>query len=90
MSVKVRIPPFLRKLTNHQAVVEVPASSVSECLDKLGVRFPGIKQRLCNERGELFTYIDIYVSGHSAYPEELAKPLKDGNEVIIVPVIDGG
>lgn len=34
--------------------------------------------------------INIYVNGESAYPEELAKPVKDGDELTIDLIIEGG
>ncbi len=90
MSITIDVSTFFRKYTNGQQVVEVYGNTVGRCLDDLVKQFPGIKQGLFDESGKLQNYIDIYVNGESAYPEVLAKPAKDGNELHIIFLIGGG
>ncbi len=90
MSVKVNIHPVLYHFTNDQDVVVVNGSTVGECLEELVAQFPAIKQGLFDKDGKLLNYVDIYVNGESAYPDELAKPVKDGDELHIVLIIAGG
>ena len=90
MSVKVVIPIHLRQFTGGQERVESTGRTVGECLDNLEIQFPGIKQQLCDEQGQLFDFYDIRVNSDSSYPEELAKPVKDGAEITILPILMGG
>jgi len=91
MSIKVNIPWFLRELTNGVEVAHVDGSTVGECLEHLVEQFPIIKQKLFNDKtGKLFDYIDIYVNRESSYPGESAKPVKDGDEIHIILIVDGG
>ena len=90
MSVKIHIHPNLFHFTNDQEVVEVNGSTVGQCLDHLVARFPDIKPGLLDKDGKLLNYVDVYVNGESAYPEELASPVKDGDELHIVLIIAGG
>jgi len=90
MSVKVRLHPYLRKCTDGRREVEVAGQTVGECIDDLETRFPGIKQQLCDERGKLLAKCDIHVNGCSSYPEELAKPVEDGDELTIVTFVAEG
>lgn len=91
MSVKVRIPSPLCQLINCQEeVVEVAGYDVLECLDNLAVQFPAIKQWLYNKQGELFPYINIYVNGERDPADELTRPLKDGDELLILIMVAGG
>ena len=90
MSVKVNINPALYQYTNNQGMVEVNGDTVGQCLDHLVKQFPGIEKGLFDKKGKLLNYIDIYVNGKSAYPEELAKPVKKGDELHIVITIAGG
>lgn len=90
MSIKVKIPPFLQHLTGGTVVAEVEGSTVSECFRHLVEQFPMIEKRLFAEDSKLFHIINIYVNGESAYPEELAKPVKDGDELYIDLIIEGG
>lgn len=90
MSVKVSIHQTLRHLTGDRATVEVGGTTVGECLYDLVKQFPGIELRLFDKRGKLLNYIDIYVNTESSYPEELARPVKDGDELHITLIIAGG
>ena len=90
MSIKVNINPVLYQYTNNQSLVEVSGHTVGQCLDHLAKQFPGIEKALFNKNGKLLNYVDIYVNGESAYPEELAKPVKEGDELYIVMTIAGG
>ena len=90
MSVKVNINPILYQYTNNQRVAEVNGDTVGQCLDHLVKQFPGTEKALFDKSGKLLYYLDIYVNGESAYPEELAKPVKKGDELHIVITIAGG
>jgi len=71
-------------------VVEVRGSTVGECLNHLVKQFPDMKKQLFTKTGNLFDNIIISVNGESAYPEQLAKSVKDGDELNIVFMISGG
>jgi MoaD family protein len=71
-------------------VIDVRGSTVGECLNQVVKRFPSIKKQLFTSTGELFNNVLISVNGESAYPEQLAKPVKDGDELKIVFMISGG
>jgi molybdopterin converting factor small subunit len=88
--IKINIPSYMQSFTNNMRVVEVNGSTVGECLNHLVKQFPGMKKQLLSKDDNLFENIIISVNGESAYPEQLAKPVKDGDELNIVVVIGGG
>ena len=90
MSIKIGIPSFLLPFTNDIEAVEANGSTVGECLNYLVKQFPDIEKRLFSNYGNLFEDINISVNGESAYPEQLAKPVKDGDELHILYLIGGG
>ncbi len=90
MSVKMMIPAGLRHFTREQEIIEVEGSTVGECLNHLVGQFPEIKSELFEEDGGVLRYVDIYVNGMSSFPEELAKPVKDGDKLYILRIIAGG
>ena len=90
MSVKVRLSPVLQEFTGGREIVEATGHTTGECLDNLEVQFPGIKQKICDERGQVIAPYDIYVNGETVYPEELTKPLFDGDEMAIMVIMVGG
>ena len=91
MSVKVRIPTPLRGLTNDQDVVAGDEGTLSAMIEGLESSFPGIKDRICDETGELRRFVNIYVNGEDVrFMDGLSSPVKAGDEVSIVPAVAGG
>ncbi|MBL7684798.1 MAG: MoaD/ThiS family protein [Deltaproteobacteria bacterium] len=91
MSIKVRIPTPLQKLTQNQGEVEIAGASVKEVLANLEASFPGIKDRLYDEKGGLRRFINFYVNDEDIrFLKSDETPLKDGDELSIVPAIAGG
>jgi molybdopterin synthase sulfur carrier subunit len=90
MSVKVHIHPSLRYITDERETVEVNGSTVGECLSDLVAEYPDLDEWLYEEKKKLSKYIDIFVNDESAYPEELKKTVKEGDEIYILMQIAGG
>jgi len=62
MSVLVRIPTPLRRMTNGQAKVELDSVNLGEMVEQLDSSFPGFKARLVDENGELRYFVNIYIT----------------------------
>ena len=91
MSIKVRIPTPLQKLSGNKAEVEVSAKSVKDLLDGLEKVCPGIKARICDEKGALRRFVNLYVNEEDIrFLKGESTSLKDGDEVSIIPAIAGG
>ena len=91
MPVKVLIPTPLQKFTNNQATLDCSGSSVAELLESLEQSFPGIKSRLCDEQGQPRRFLNLYVNSEDIrFLEGTNTPLKEGDEVSIVPAVAGG
>jgi len=89
--IKVRIPTPLRPLTKGQGEVEAKAASISEMIENLNSVHPGLKDRLCDDKGELRRFVNIYVNEEDIrFLNGKDTSLKDGDEVSIVPAIAGG
>ena len=91
MSKKVRIPTPLRKLTNNEDIVEIKAGTIGDAIVELQTRFPGIKERLVDDRGEVRRFVNVYVNEEDIrFLQNQQTPIKDGDEVSIIPAIAGG
>jgi molybdopterin synthase sulfur carrier subunit len=91
MPVQVLIPTPLQKFTNDEASVELEATSVDGLIEALDSRYPGLKGRLCDEAGKLRRFLNVYVNSEDIrFLENQTTPLKDGDEVSIVPAVAGG
>ena len=91
MAVRVYIPTPFRRATNNKDKVEVEAADVGRLLDQLEADFSGLKGLVRNERGEVHHHVNIYVNSEGIEAlQGLATPLKDGDEVAIIPALAGG
>jgi molybdopterin synthase sulfur carrier subunit len=91
MSVVVRIPTPLQKLVGDKAEVQAEGSTLREVIDGLAAQAPEIKNRLLDDSGELRRFVNVYVNEEDVrFLQKLDTPLKDGDEVSIVPAIAGG
>jgi len=90
MSVRIHIPTPMRQHTDNQAVVEANGSTVKALLDNLAQKFPGIAQRLL-ENGQVRRYVNVYLNDEDIrYLDNLATPVKNGDELSIIPAVAGG
>lgn len=91
MPVTVRIPTPLRSLTGNAEEVEATGSSVKEIIDNMESKYPGIKNRLCDEKGEIRRFINFYLNDEDIrFLKNQDTPVKDGDRISIVPAIAGG
>ena len=91
MPTKVRIPTPLRKLTNNEELVEVTAATIGDAIKELQSRFPGIEERLVDEKGEVRRFVNVYVNEEDIrFLQGSKTALKDGDEISIIPAIAGG
>jgi molybdopterin synthase sulfur carrier subunit len=91
MAVVVRIPGPLRRVTNGENAVEIEALTVQETIDLLDAKFPGIKERICDENSELRYFVNVYLNGEDVrFLQGLQTATKSGDELSIVPAVAGG
>ena len=87
----IRIPTPLRKLTEGKEEVDAPGSTVGEVLSNLERAYPGIKARICDDSGAVRKFVNIFANDEDIrFLKNLDTPLKESDEVSIVPAIAGG
>jgi molybdopterin synthase sulfur carrier subunit len=81
----------MRKLTNDQELVEANGANIGELIDSLETTFPGIKERLCDDNGNVRRFVNIFLNDEDIrFLDDKATAVKAGDEVSIVPAIAGG
>jgi molybdopterin synthase sulfur carrier subunit len=91
MSVHVYIPTPFRRATNNQDRVSIEARDVEALLDELEESYAALKGLVRNDLGEVHDHVNIYVNNEGIEAlQGLATPLKDGDEVSIIPALAGG
>ena len=91
MAVNVKIPTPLRGLTLDRGTVPADGANVSELVDSLEGSFPGMRERLCEENGELRRFVNVYINGEDVrFLDGLQTAITEGDEISIVPAVAGG
>lgn len=91
MPVLVRIPTPLRSITKGSAEVQAQGDTIDGLVEDLERKFPGLKERLVDDGGDLRRFINFYVNQEDIrFLQGKKTALKDGDEVSIVPAIAGG
>ena len=91
MAIVVRIPTPLQKFTKNQSEVSVQGVTVADVLDNLEEHFPGLRERLVDDRGSIRKFINFYLNYEDIrFMDAEQTTLKDGDELSIIPAIAGG
>ncbi len=89
--IRVRVPTPLRPMTGGKSEIEMEGNTIAQLIENLGAAHPGLKERLYDEKGEVRRFINIYVNEEDIrFLTGTDTPLKDGDEVSIIPAIAGG
>jgi len=90
MSAKIYFHGYISPFPNLVNVAEVNGNTIGQCLDHFVNLYPKVKNALFDENSKVREYFWIVVNGDVVSLEELAKPVKDGDELHIIPVVGGG
>jgi molybdopterin synthase sulfur carrier subunit len=87
----VRIPTPLRKLTNGLEEVAASGATIAEVLADLEKSYPGLKERLCDDKGQVRRFVNIFQNDEDIrFLQNLDTPVGEKDEISIVPAIAGG
>jgi sulfur-carrier protein len=91
VSVEVRLPTLLRAQADGQSTLTVDGSTIGEVLRTMVSEHPGMQGQVLTDTGELHKFVNIYVNDDDVrYLSQLDTPVKDGDEVSILPAVAGG
>jgi sulfur-carrier protein len=91
MSVEVRLPAVLQRLTDGQKIVQVDGDTVGDLLRGLDQSYPGILGQVMQEDGKLHRFVNIYLNDEDIrYLGQLDTPVSSGDTVSILPALAGG
>jgi sulfur-carrier protein len=90
MAVTVSVPTILRPYTGGEKSVQASGSTIAEVIEDLESRHSGLKNRLVKD-GSLHRFINVYVNDQDVrFEGSLAAPVRDGDNVTILPAVAGG
>lgn len=89
MSIEISLHKTHRRYTDGKEIIEVEGKTVGECLHDLVEKYPSLDKEIFKNR-KLNALIEVYLNGASTYPDELAKPVKDGDRISLVYMLSSG
>jgi len=90
MAVKIQIPTPMRQHTDGKTTVEVAGGTVQAALADLAAKYPAVAERVFKD-GKVRQFINVYLNNEDIrYLDGLATPVKDGDELAIIPAVAGG
>jgi len=91
MAVTVKLPTQLRASVGGASSVASAGATVGEVLDGVYAEHPDLRERICDEGGELRRFVNVYVNGEDIrYADGLETSVSEGGEVQILPAVAGG
>lgn len=91
MSVRVTIPPTLRKICGGEDQLRVQPGTVSDLVAQLQQRYNGVRERLCDEKGQIRGSVLVFVNDEDIrFLRHQQTELRAGDEVSIIPAFAGG
>ena len=90
MSIEMQLSTMFFRYADNNTSVEVEGGTIGECIHDLVRQYPKLAKVLLNKDGNLYNTYEVFLNGKSAYPNEMAKPVKDGDNLNIMPIIHGG
>ena len=91
MTVKVKIPTQLRTLTDGSAEVEASSGRLTDVIEDLESRHPGLKQRLLDDSGGLRRFVNVYLDDEDVrFLDGLSTEVAEGARLSIIPGVAGG
>jgi molybdopterin synthase sulfur carrier subunit len=86
-----RIPGPLRRLSEGQITVPVEATDLGSAIEALDARYPGFRDRLLDEKGELRQFVNVYLNDEDVrLGSGLKAKVAEKDEISIVPAVAGG
>jgi len=89
VSIEISLHKTHRRYTDGKEIIEVTGNTVGECLKELVKKYPPLDKEIF-KNGKLNSLIEVYLNGASAYPNELARPAKDGDKISLVYMLSSG
>jgi MoaD family protein len=91
MAVTVKLPTQLRSAAGNATEAQVEGGTVGEALESLYAQHTELRDRIADDGGGLRRFVNVYIGGEDIrFLEGLETPVKDGDELTILPAVAGG
>ena len=87
---QVKIPPPYQGSTLGQARVEVEGTTVRECIQAVGDRYPGFFDLVIDPNGEVHRFVQLFINGDEVDRTAVDTSVAEGDEVEVLAAVAGG
>jgi len=87
---EVEVPPRYRGPTHGRPLIEVDAASVRGCIDAVEARYPGFRELIFDQRGDLRRYVRLFLNGDALAADEVDAQVGESDRVQILAARAGG
>ncbi|TAH49761.1 MAG: MoaD/ThiS family protein [Chloroflexota bacterium] len=89
--VTILVPTPMRKVTGGQGKIQINAQTLQEAFDHADAAYPGFRERVLDEQGEIKRFINVFVNGVDVRTlQGRATPVHDNDQVAVIPAMAGG
>ena len=86
----MKLHPYFQDIAGSDEIVEAGGNTVIEVIDDLERQYPGIREHIVDKRGRIEGFVELFVNSDVVFPQEIAMPVKDGDEMEILVIAAGG
>ena len=91
MEVRVNVTSVIQKTVGGQRALTAEGGTIAEVIDDIERRYPGFREQLVDEGGQLHRFVNVYLNDEDVrFMEGAATALSEGDEVSILPALAGG
>lgn len=88
---RVKFTANLKRFYPDLNTLDVEGDSISEILDKINNKFPGIRDYILDEHGRLRQHVNIFIGENMIKDRnKLSDPVNTSDEVYIIQALSGG
>lgn len=88
---KIQLAPAFQKITSGEKNIEVKSLVLSDALDELEVKYPGIKSKIVGESNQILKYVTIFLGKEDVkYLDGLKTKIAPSDRVNILVAVAGG
>lgn len=90
MSISMEIPAVFKRYTGDRSTVNVTGSNIGQVLQDMARQHPEAAKIFLDNEGRLHRSYDIFINGQSVYPLKPETPVKEGDKLDLIMIINGG
>lgn len=85
------VPTPMRKITGGNGKIQIRAGTLLEAIDHADVEYPGFRERVLDNQGEIKRFINVFINGIDVRKlQGRDTPVNDHDEVAVIPAMAGG